>query len=81
VAVELNLRGYAVSTGSACHADQVLPSRIILSLGRTRAEALGTLRISLGPASTEQAVDSFLRDLPEIVAAQSVPGKTSPAIY
>jgi cysteine desulfurase len=75
VAVELNLRGYAVSTGSACHADQVLPSRVILSLGRKRDEALGTLRISLGPASTPEAITGLLRDLPEIVSAQKVPGQ------
>ena len=48
LATELDLRGFCVGTGSACHADVVEPSRVILALGRSPEQALGTVRLSLG---------------------------------
>jgi len=53
---ELDIEGFAVATGSACHASDVLPSRAILALGRSETQALGTLRISMGEHTTEHDV-------------------------
>ena len=44
----LSILGFAVSTGSACHSNQMEPSRIILAMGRNKVEAIGTVRISMG---------------------------------
>ena len=55
----LSLSGFSVSTGSACHANQVEPSRIILALGRSRQEAIGNIRISMGRGTTEWAVNEL----------------------
>lgn len=55
LAADLALRGFSVTTGSACHADATEPPRAILALGRTPEEALGTLRISFGRLTTGEA--------------------------
>lgn len=53
------------SAGSACHAGVTRPSRVMLDMGRTEAEALGVLRLSLGPTSCSEDIDAFLAALPE----------------
>jgi cysteine desulfurase len=55
----LSLSGFAVSAGSACHSNQEEPSRIILALGHKHHVAKGTVRISMGYGTTEEAVDSL----------------------
>ena len=68
--MELNLRGFAVSAGSACHADEVLPSRIICALGRSDEEALGTIRIAMGRGTTDAAAAELALAINDVVAAQ-----------
>jgi cysteine desulfurase len=57
---QLGLRGIAVSSGSACHSAQLQPSRVVLALGRTPEQGLGTLRISLGLHTTQADVDAII---------------------
>lgn len=59
----LSLAGFAISTGSACHANEVKPSRIILSLGRNASEAKNTVRISMGRGTSKQATDDLANEL------------------
>jgi cysteine desulfurase len=59
----LSLSGFKIATGSACHADQVEPSRIILAAGRNKQEAVGTIRISIGRGNTEESVQELGRAL------------------
>ena len=56
----------AVSTGSACTAGVARASHVLLAMGRTEAEATGTLRISLGRDTTRAEIDKFLEALPEV---------------
>jgi cysteine desulfurase len=60
LAADLGVRDFAVASGSACHTDQPEPSRVILALGRKPATALGTLRVSFGRHSREDAVRHFV---------------------
>jgi cysteine desulfurase len=55
----LAMAGFAVGTGSACHADEQQPSRALLALGHAEDLALGTLRISMGRGSTAAAVTAL----------------------
>ncbi|HYE97579.1 MAG TPA: cysteine desulfurase family protein [Planctomycetota bacterium] len=64
---ELDLRGFAVSAGSACGSGRMQPSRVVLAMGRSTAEGLGTLRISMGRGTTEEAVDDLAAALREAV--------------
>lgn len=59
LATALNVEGFAVSTGSACHANTVKPSRAILALGRAPHEAIGTVRITAGRLTTEEEVGAL----------------------
>ena len=63
----LSLAGFAVSTGSACHSGNLEPSRIMLALGRTEKEALGTIRISMGRGTTEAATDGLLEAIVDYI--------------
>jgi len=64
----LDAAGVECSTGSACHAGVPAPSDVLLALGRTRAEASGSLRFSFGPQTTAADVDRLLAALPDAVA-------------
>lgn len=70
IVVELNLRGFAVSAGSACGSGRMEPSRPVMAMGRSRAEALGTVRISMGRTSTEESVRRLSAALRQVVEKQ-----------
>lgn len=58
----------SVSLGSACTADRIEPSHVLLGMGRSEGEALSTVRISMGTTTTGRDVDyllKLLRVLPE----------------
>lgn len=63
----MDLEGIACSTGSACSAGVHRPSHVLIALGRTEDEAIGTLRLSLGAQSTQSDVTRVLEVLPEVV--------------
>ncbi len=46
----------AASTGSACHAGMTKPSVVLLAMGVSNEQALGTLRLSLGKWSTAEEI-------------------------
>ena len=62
-----SLSGYAISTGSACHANQVEPSRIILAMGRNEKEATGTVRISMGYGTTIESIEGLFGAVKEYI--------------
>jgi cysteine desulfurase len=68
VVQELDLRGFAISAGAACGSGKMLPSRIVLAMGRSKALALGTLRISMGRLTTD--VVPLAKALVEVVKKQ-----------
>jgi cysteine desulfurase len=47
----------AASTGSACHAGGERPSAVVLAMGVVPDEALGTVRLTVGPTTSEGEVD------------------------
>ena len=65
IVTALSLSGYALSTGSACHANHITPSRVVLAMGRNEKEALGTIRISMGWGNTDESVQGLKNALIE----------------
>jgi cysteine desulfurase len=64
--LELDRRGYAVSSGSACHSGRGEPSHVLLAMGVDPVLARSAIRISLGRTSTEADVDGLLAALDDI---------------
>ena len=67
LALNLDLRGIAVGTGSACASGALEPSHVLAAMGLGREEAKASLRISLGPQNTEDEVDELLEVLDELI--------------
>jgi cysteine desulfurase len=63
----LDAAGVEVSTGSACTAGIPQPSHVLLAMGAGQEAAQGSLRFSLGWASTQQDVEAALAALPAAV--------------
>lgn len=65
--LNLDLKGIAGSSGSACTSGSLDPSHVLLALGLSHEIAHGSLRLSLGIYNTEEEIDYVLDVLPEIV--------------
>jgi len=65
--ISLDLKGVAVSTGSACSSGSLEPSHVLIAIGKSPDEAHGSLRFSLNAMNTSEDVDYVLEVLPGIV--------------
>lgn len=65
--ISLDLKGVAVSTGSACASGSVEPSHVLVALGLNQDNGRGALRFSLGKDNTKEEVDYVLETLPPLV--------------
>ncbi|PYS52869.1 MAG: cysteine desulfurase NifS [Acidobacteria bacterium] len=65
--ISLDLKGVAVSTGSACSSGSLEPSHVLIAIGKTPDEAHGSLRFSLSSMTTEEDIDYVVTVLPGIV--------------
>jgi cysteine desulfurase len=65
--LNLDLRGIAASSGSACTSGSLEPSHVLLGMGISHEIAHGSLRLTLGKANTKEEIDYLLAVLPEIV--------------
>lgn len=66
--LQLDMKGIATSTGSACSTGSLEPSHVLMALGLTHEQAHGNLRLTLGRENTYEEVDRFLEVLPGIVS-------------
>ena len=66
--MELDRRGIAVSSGSACHSSSGKPSHVLLAMGLDEATARSAVRVSLGPDNSADDVDALLVALGAITA-------------
>jgi len=61
--VAMDMAGFAVSTGSACHSGSVKPSHAITSLGYSLEDARSVLRFSMLPDAQAEEVETLLAAL------------------
>jgi cysteine desulfurase len=66
--IALDLKGVAVSGGSACHSGATEPSHVLMAMGLDKTRARASLRFSLLKTATEADVDYVLKVVPEAVA-------------
>jgi cysteine desulfurase len=67
VLLELDLRGVAASSGSACNMASGEPSHVLRAIGCARDELEGSLCFTLGRWTTAAEVDAVLEALPGVV--------------
>jgi cysteine desulfurase len=65
--IALDLKGVAVSGGSACHSGATEPSHVLMAMGLDKTRARASLRFSLLKTVTEADVDFVLQVVPEAV--------------
>lgn len=65
--LNLDYHGVAASSGSACTSGSLDPSHVLLAMGLPAPIAHGSLRFSLGRATTDEGIDRVLEVLPPIV--------------
>jgi cysteine desulfurase len=66
--IALDLKGFAVSTGSACSSGAVEPSHVLMALGLSPERARASLRFSLGRGNTAEQVEALVAAVAEAVA-------------
>jgi len=67
ILLDLDLKGVAASSGSACTAKTLEPSHVLRAIGLKHEEAHGSLLFTLGKQNTEEEVDYVIRIMPDIV--------------
>ena len=67
VLIKFDIKGIAVSGGSACTAGTHKPSHVLTEIGRDKKTALGSVRISFGRNNTNEDIDRFIFTLREII--------------
>jgi cysteine desulfurase len=69
----LDQAGIFASMGSACNAEAIEPSHVLLALGLPDEIIAATLRFSMGLWTHEEQLDQVLKVLPELVAMSKDP--------
>lgn len=61
LAMNLSVQGVYVSTGSACTSGDLQPSHVLRAMGLSDRAAHGALRFSMGPATTQDELETAIR--------------------
>lgn len=64
----LDMEGFSVSAGSACSSGALSPSHVLLAMGRSKQEALASIRISLGGMVSWPELEKLVYSLKKVIA-------------
>ena len=67
VLLMLDQQGFCASSGSACTAGSMEPSHVLTAIGADGDRAIGSVRFTLGRATTSEDIDRLLDVLPPII--------------
>lgn len=62
----LDQAGIEASAGSACTSGATEPSHVLTAMGRSKVEALNTLRLSMGYSTSKKDIDKFVKEFPGV---------------
>ena len=65
--IALDLKGFAVSSGSACSSGATEPSHVLEAIGLTREQARSSVRFSLGRSNTQEQIDALVGAVVQVV--------------
>ena len=68
ILLQLDLEGFAASSGSACSTGSTEPSHVLSAIGLDPDTAHSTLRLSLGQSNTEEQIDGIAQSIEQITA-------------
>jgi cysteine desulfurase len=68
ITLHLDMRGYAVSTGSACFSRSLEGSHVIFGIGGDHERAHGSIRFTFGRYNTMDEVDGVCKTIASVVA-------------
>jgi cysteine desulfurase len=74
--INLDLMGFAVSSGSACSSGKVAASHVLAAMGVPGDLSSGAIRLSIGRATCENEIDLFLKAWMKLLAGLSKGGKS-----
>ena len=66
--LHLDMRGFAVSTGSACFSRSLEASHVILGIGGDHERAHGSIRFTFGRYNSKEDVDAIVDAIKEVVS-------------
>lgn len=64
--LNLDMKGIAASSGSACTSGSLEPSHVLIAMGLTHELSHGSVRFSLGKSNTAEEIDFLLETMPPI---------------
>ncbi len=67
LSMQLNRKGIAVSTGSACSSGSITDSTVLKAMGLGTEWIRGTIRFSMGRQTTEEEIETLFKILPDLV--------------
>jgi cysteine desulfurase len=65
--IHLDMKGIAASGGSACKTGNPEPSGVLLAMGYSEREAIGSLRLTVGRQTTEADIEYTIGALAEVI--------------
>jgi cysteine desulfurase len=68
ILLHLDMRGFAVSTGSACFSRSLEASHVILGIGGNHERAHGSVRFTFGRYNTQEDVDAVAEAIADVIA-------------
>ena len=68
----MDLRGIAVTSGSACTSGTLEPSHVLMAMGRDETTARATIRFSMGRSTTKEDLDTAVAALKDVLQTMKV---------
>jgi cysteine desulfurase len=65
--IALDLKGFAVSSGSACSSGATEPSHVLAAIGLNREQARSSVRVSLGRSNTQEQIELLIEAVVQVV--------------
>jgi len=65
--MNLDLKGFFVSVGSACNSGKLDSSSVLVAMGWTQQEAMSCIRVSLGCGIRKRDIDGFVKVLKNVI--------------
>jgi len=67
ITLHMDMRGFALSTGSACFSNSLEASHVIMGIGGDHERAHGSVRFSLSRYNTKEDINSVVKEIKEVV--------------